>query len=58
LQAVAHNGTESFKHAHQLARWGWQVHKLPSTSPANAGWSMQRKLDAWRAVMQAAGVLH
>ena len=58
LRAVAHNGAESFKHAHQLARWGWQVWKLPSTSPANASWSMERKLAAWRTVTQAVGVLY
>jgi hypoxanthine-DNA glycosylase len=26
---------------------------LPSTSPANAGWSFERKLEAWRAVADA-----
>lgn len=57
LQAVAHNGAESFKHAPKLAGLGLQVYKLPSTSPANAGWSWERKLAAWREVMQAAGLL-
>lgn len=56
-QAVAHNGTESFKHAGQLAGLGLAVYKLPSTSPANARWSFERKLNAWREVMQAAGLL-
>ena len=27
---------------------GFAVHRLPSTSPANAGWSFERKLAAWR----------
>jgi hypoxanthine-DNA glycosylase len=27
---------------------GWAVHRLPSTSPANASWSFERKLAAWR----------
>jgi hypoxanthine-DNA glycosylase len=57
LQAVAHNGGESYKHARQLAGLGLQVYQLPSTSPANAAWSFERKLAAWRAVMQAAGLL-
>ncbi|MFZ7334857.1 DNA-deoxyinosine glycosylase [Comamonas jiangduensis] len=58
LQAVAHNGAESFKHAGKLAGLGLVVYKLPSTSPANAGWSWERKLTAWREVMQAAGLVH
>jgi G:T/U-mismatch repair DNA glycosylase len=32
------------------------VHKLPSTSPANASWSFDRKLQAWRAVFESAGL--
>jgi TDG/mug DNA glycosylase family protein len=31
-----------------------QVHLLPSTSPANAGWSYARKLNAWRRALQPA----
>lgn len=57
LQAVAHNGGESFKHAPKLAGLGLQVYPLPSTSPANASWSWERKLAAWQQVMQAAGLL-
>ena len=58
LRAVAHNGGESYKHAKQLQGLGWEVYKLPSTSPANASWSWERKLSAWREVMQAAGLLN
>ena len=57
LRAVAHNGAESYKHASRLQGLGLQAYKLPSTSPANAGWSFQRKLTAWHDVMQAAGLL-
>ena len=57
LRAIAHNGGESFKHAKHLAALGLPVHKLPSTSPANASWSFERKLDAWREVVAAAGLL-
>jgi hypoxanthine-DNA glycosylase len=56
LQAIAHNGGESFKHAKHTERLGLPVHKLPSTSPANAAWSFERKLAAWRAVLQPNGL--
>ena len=55
LTAIAHNGGESFKHARLTRALGLPVHRLPSTSPANASWSFQRKLDAWREVFQASG---
>jgi len=32
------------------------VHRLPSSSPANASWSFERKLVAWHAVFRQAGV--
>lgn len=50
LQAVAHNGGESAKHVKTTAALGIPVYKLPSTSPANASWSYERKLAAWREV--------
>lgn len=31
--------------------------RLPSTSPANASWSFERKLNAWAALMAAHGLL-
>lgn len=33
------------------------VYRLPSTSPANASWSFERKLAAWRDVMAAHGLI-
>jgi hypoxanthine-DNA glycosylase len=57
LRAIAHNGGESFKHAKHTAALGLLVYKLPSTSPAHASWSFERKLDAWREVVAAAGLL-
>ena len=57
LKAIAHNGGESFKHAKHSAALGLPVYKLPSTSPANASWSFERKLTAWREVVAAAGLL-
>ena len=65
LTGIAHNGGESFRHARaveqSLAHAGLagrvRLHKLPSTSPANASWTFERKLAAWRAVMQEHGLL-
>lgn len=51
LAAIAHNGGESFKHARHTQSLGVPVYRLPSTSPANASWSFERKLAAWREVM-------
>lgn len=52
LQAIAHNGGESFKHAKHTQSLGLPVYKLPSTSRANASWSFERKLAAWRDVFE------
>ena len=57
LAAIAHNGGESFKHAHHTQTLGVTVYKLPSTSPANASWSFERKLAAWREVMERHGLV-
>jgi len=57
LQAIAHNGGESFRHASHTRKLGMPVHRLPSTSPANASWSFERKLAAWREVLGAAGLV-
>jgi hypoxanthine-DNA glycosylase len=76
LQAVAHNGGESHRHARRVAAvldaqlagdpqpgggpsapgGSVLIHRLPSTSPANASWSFDRKLQAWAAVFQRHGV--
>jgi hypoxanthine-DNA glycosylase len=56
LVVIAHNGGESFKHAKRTRALGLPVYRLPSTSPANASWSFERKLDAWREVFQVAGL--
>jgi hypoxanthine-DNA glycosylase len=50
LQAVAHNGGESARSRRLTEQLGIDVHTLPSTSPANASWSFERKLAAWRDV--------
>ena len=57
LQAIAHNGGESFKHARHTRTLGVPTYPLPSTSPANASWSFERKLQAWREVMHLHGLV-
>ena len=65
LRGILHNGGESFRHAKALkkalqdAACGErvQLHRLPSTSPANASWTFEHKLSAWQAVMQEHGLL-
>ncbi len=49
LQAIAHNGGESARAMRYTRSLGVDVLRLPSTSPANASWSFERKLAAWRA---------
>lgn len=60
LALIVHNGGESYKHAKlvrsSLGAEHFPLVKLPSTSPANASWSFERKLAAWRAVMVQAGL--
>ena len=57
LQLVAHNGGESARAMRQVQALGLPVVQLPSSSPANASWSFERKLAAWRAAFTQAGIL-
>ena len=56
LQQVAHNGSESARAMAQIRAMGLLVQRLPSSSPANATWSFERKLGAWRATFELAGI--
>jgi hypoxanthine-DNA glycosylase len=56
LRAIAHNGGESARALRLTRALGVPVYRLPSTSPANASWSFERKLAAWRAVFEQHGV--
>ena len=56
LCAIAHNGGQSARAMRHTRTLGVAVHRLPSTSPANAGWSFERKLAAWRAVFEEHGL--
>jgi hypoxanthine-DNA glycosylase len=53
LRRVCFNGQTAGKFAPRLAALGLETIVLPSTSPANAGWSFDRKLDAWRKALAA-----
>jgi hypoxanthine-DNA glycosylase len=57
LVALAHNGGESARSMAITRQFGLPVWRLPSTSPANASWSFERKLAAWRAAFESAGLL-
>lgn len=56
LQHVAHNGGESARARRHLLALGYTVQRLPSTSPANASWSFERKLAAWRDAFATVGI--
>ncbi len=56
LLAIAHNGGESARSKRHTLALGVTAHQLPSTSPANASWSFERKLAAWRLVFDAHGL--
>lgn len=56
LAAIAHNGGESARSMRITRALGLPVHRLPSTSPANASWSFERKLAAWRDVFASVGL--
>ncbi|MCW5662635.1 MAG: DNA-deoxyinosine glycosylase [Piscinibacter sp.] len=56
LQAIAHNGGESARAMALTRTLGVPVLRLPSSSPANASWSFERKLAAWREAFVSCGL--
>ena len=52
IHAVYANGGKSYEmyQKYQLPVTGREAVKLPSTSPANAAWSLDRLIDAWRVI--------
>lgn len=56
LRAVAHNGGESWRHARHTRALGVAVERLPSSSPANARWTLAHKAQAWARVLARHGV--
>jgi hypoxanthine-DNA glycosylase len=57
LALIAHNGGESARSMRITSALGVPVLRLPSTSPANASWSFERKRVAWRAAFVSAGLV-
>jgi hypoxanthine-DNA glycosylase len=55
-RVIAHNGGESARAMRITRTLGLPVLRLPSTSPANASWSFERKRAAWQAAFDAAGI--
>ena len=56
LRAIAHNGGESARALKWTRGLAIEVVRLPSSSPANATWSLARKVQAWRAVFSRHGL--
>ena len=56
LRAIVHNGAESARAMVHTRALGLPVQRLPSTSPANASWSFERKLAAWRTAFEEHGM--
>lgn len=48
LRRICFNGRVAAKFEATLTVLGYENIVLPSTSPANASWSFERKLEAWR----------
>lgn len=57
LRAIAHNGGEAARTMALTRTLVPDVVRLPSTSPAHASWSLQRKCEAWRAVFERCQLL-
>lgn len=56
LRVIAHHGGESARAMRITRALGLPVLRLPSTSPAHASWSFERKLAAWRTAFDLAGI--
>jgi len=57
LRLIAHNGGESARAMRITRSLGPEVRRLPSTSPANASWSLERKRAAWCEAFLAANLI-
>lgn len=56
LRLIAHNGGESARAMRLTRGLAPGVVQVPSTSPANASWSYERKREAWAQAFERAGV--
>ncbi|MCI9612966.1 MAG: DNA-deoxyinosine glycosylase [Eubacterium sp.] len=54
IHTIVANGAKAYDlyQKHQQPKTGILAQKLPSTSPANAAWSLDRLQQAWRAVLR------
>ncbi len=54
IHMIIANGAKAYElyRKYQQPRTGIKAQKLPSTSPANAAWSMERLLETWGAVLR------
>ena len=52
LRRVCFNGQAAGRFAPQLAALGYETRVLPLTSPANASWTIGRKLAAWHEALR------
>ena len=53
IEKICCNGTKSFElyQKYQLPRTSIPAERLPSTSPANAAWSLKKLTEAWGEVL-------
>jgi len=51
LRRICFNGGMAARRIREVEALGFEAMVLPSTSPANASWSFERKLQAWRAAL-------
>ena len=53
IQAIFVNGNKAYELYHKYAepKTGVPALKLPSTSPANAAWSVERLIESWNQIM-------
>ncbi|WP_018868186.1 MULTISPECIES: DNA-deoxyinosine glycosylase [unclassified Thioalkalivibrio] len=56
LRLVLHNGAESARRLHETRALGVEALRMPSTSPANARWSFEAKLEAWAKALTSVGI--
>lgn len=52
IETIYVNGTKAYELYHKYAekKTGIKAIKLPSTSPANAAWSLERLCEAWKVI--------
>jgi hypoxanthine-DNA glycosylase len=52
LRRICFNGRMAARRIREVEAMGFEVHVLPSTSPAHAGMGFEEKLARWRAALQ------